>query len=227
MNKKILVIAPHPDDEVLGAGGILAKSKKFGYKTKVLTICTNFAPPIKEKKLIDSLKEAKKAHKILKVNESIFFNIPALTVNKVPTQILTSRIHNEIKNFNPSIVLIPFPDMHQDHKTVFNLCMAVTRPKGIGKNISLVACYEVPSATYYSAPQIEPNFYPNWNVDISNSIKKKTNALKEYKSTLHKNETARSTKAINSLASFRGSQVGFNYAESFYIIRQRSKDILF
>tara|TARA_B110000008_G_scaffold256493_1_gene273952 strand:+ start:138 stop:821 length:684 start_codon:yes stop_codon:yes gene_type:complete len=227
MNKKILVIAPHPDDEVLGAGGILAKSKKFGYKTKVLTICTNFAPPIEEKKLINSLKEAKKAHKILKVNESIFFNIPALTVDKVPTEILTSRIYNEIKNFNPSIVLIPFPDMHQDHKTVFNLCMAVTRPKGIGKKISLVACYEVPSATYYNAPQIEPNFYPNWNVDISYSIKKKTNALKEYKSTLHKNETARSTKAINSLASFRGSQVGFNYAESFYIIRQRSKDILY
>ena len=227
MNKKILVIAPHPDDEVLGAGGILAKSKKFGYKPKVLTICTNFAPPIEEKKFNRSLKEAKKAHKILKVNESIFFNIPALTVDKVPTEILTSRIYNEIKNFNPSIVLIPFPDMHQDHKTVFNLCMAVTRPKGIGKKISLVACYEVPSATYYSAPQIEPNFYPNWNVDISYSIKKKTNALKEYKSTLHKNETARSTKAINSLASFRGSQVGFNYAESFYIIRQRSKDILF
>ena len=227
MKKKILVIAPHPDDEVLGAGGILAKSKEFGFKTKVLTIGTNFAPPIKKERLEKSIKEAKKAHKILKVDKSVFFNIPALTVHKEPTEILTSRISEEIKSFDPSIVLIPFPDMHQDHKTVFNLSMAVTRPKGIGKKISLVACYEVPSATYFSAPNIEPNFYPNWNVDISSSIKKKSNAMKEYKSTFQKNEFARSTKAINSLASFRGSQVGFNYAESFYIIRHQSKNILF
>tara|TARA_B100000780_G_C21095755_1_gene441911 strand:+ start:95 stop:778 length:684 start_codon:yes stop_codon:yes gene_type:complete len=227
MKKRILVIAPHPDDEVLGAGGILAKSKKLGYKTKVLTICTNFTATHSKKKLENCLKEAKKAHKILNVDKSVFFNIPALTAHKEPTEILTSRIYNEIKNFEPSIVLIPFPDMHQDHKVIFNLCMAVTRPKGIGKKISLVACYEVPSATYYSAPKIEPNFYPNWNVDISSSIKKKSNALKEYKSTLSKDETARSVKAINSLASFRGSQCGFNYAESFYIIRHQSKNILF
>ena len=226
MKKKILVIAPHPDDEVLGAGGILAKSKELGYKTKVLTISTNFAP-MEEKQLASSLKEAKKAHKILKVDKSIFFNIPALTAHKESIQVLTRRIYNEIKNFEPSIVLIPFPDMHQDHKTVFNLSMVVTRPKGIGKKISLVACYEVPSSTYYSAPQIEPNFYPNWNVDISSTIKKKSNALKEYKSTLSKKEFARSTKAVNSLASFRGSQAGFNYAESFYIIRLRSNNILF
>ena len=227
MKKRILVIAPHPDDEVLGAGGILAKSKELGYKTKVLTIGTNFAPPIDEKKLTISLDEAKKAHKILKVDKSIFFNIPALTIHKEPTEVLTSRIYDEIKNFEPSIVLIPFPDMHQDHKTVFNLSMTVTRPKGIGKKISLVACYEAPSATYFSAPKIEPNFFPNWNVDISSTIKKKSNALKEYKSTLSKNEFARSVKAVNSLASFRGSQVGFNYAESFYIIRLQSNKILF
>ena len=227
MKKRILVIAPHPDDEVLGAGGILAKSKELGYKTKVLTIGTNFAPPIDEKKLTNSLNEAKKAHKILRVDKSIFFNIPALTIHKEPTEVLTSRIYDEIKNFEPSIVLIPFPDMHQDHKTVFNLSMTVTRPKGIGKKISLVACYEAPSATYFTAPKIEPNFFPNWNVDISSTIKKKSNALKEYKSTLSKNEFARSVKAINSLASFRGSQVGFNYAESFYIIRLQSNNILF
>ena len=51
MKKRILVIAPHPDDEVLGAGGILAKSKKLGYKTKVLTICTNFTATHSKKKL--------------------------------------------------------------------------------------------------------------------------------------------------------------------------------
>ena len=68
--KKLLVISPHPDDEVLGAGGILIKAKKNGFKTKVLTISTNFPEPIIKNRLELSLKEARQAHKILKVDES-------------------------------------------------------------------------------------------------------------------------------------------------------------
>ena len=225
--KKILVISPHPDDEVLGAGGILLKAKKNGFKTKVLTISTNFPSPILKKRLDLSLKEAHQAHKILKVDKSVFLNIPTLTLSKQNVPDLTSKIYNEISNFSPDIVIIPFPDRHQDHKIVFDLCMTVTRPKGTSRNIKLVACMEIPSATYYSAPTIEPNFYPNWNIDISDTVSQKAKALTKYKTTLSKNENARSTKAIYSLASFRGSQVNFKYAESFYIIRMQSKKILF
>ena len=55
-------------------------------------------------------------------------------------------------------MIIPFPDRHQDHKIVFDLGMTVTRPKGVAKDIKIVACMEIPSATYYSAPSIEPIF---------------------------------------------------------------------
>ena len=105
--------------------------------------------------------------------------------------------------------------------------MTVTRPKGDAKDIKIVACMEIPSATYYSAPSIEPNFYPNWNVDISKTIKQKANALTKYKTTLSNSENARSIKSIYSLASFRGSQVNLNYAESFYIVRMQSKKNIF
>ena len=221
--KKLLVISPHPDDEVLGAGGLLVKAKKNGFKTKVLTLSTNFPEPITKERLEISLKESKKAHKILKVDKSVYFNIPTLTFSSQNIPNLTSRISKEISNFKPDIVIIPFPDRHQDHKIAFDLSMTVTRPKGVSKNIKIVACMEIPSATYYSAPSIEPNFYPNWNIDISDTIKQKAKALTEYQSTLSKSESARSTKAIYSLALFRGSQVNLNYAESFYIIRMQSK----
>ena len=221
--KKLLVISPHPDDEVLGAGGLLVKAKKNGFKTKVLTLSTNFPEPITKERLEISLKESKKAHKILKVDKSVYFNIPTLTFSNQNIPNLTSRISKEISNFKPDIVIIPFPDRHQDHKIVFDLSMTVTRPKGVSKNIKIVACMEIPSATYYSAPSVEPNFYPNWNIDISGTIKQKAKALTEYRSTLSKTESARSTKSIYSLASFRGSQVNLNYAESFYIVRMQSK----
>lgn len=221
--KKLLVISPHPDDEVLGAGGLLVKAKKKGFKTKVLTLSTNFPEPITKERLEISLKESKKAHKILKVDKSVYFNIPTLTFSSQNIPNLTSRISKEISNFKPDIVIIPFPDRHQDHKIAFDLSMTVTRPKGVSKNIKIVACMEIPSATYYSAPSIEPNFYPNWNIDISDTIKQKAKALTEYQSTLSKSESARSTKSIYSLALFRGSQVNLNYAESFYIIRMQSK----
>ena len=221
--KKLLVISPHPDDEVLGAGGLLVKAKKKGFKTKVLTLSTNFPEPITKERLEISLKESTKAHRILKVDKSVYFNIPTLTFSRQNIPNLTSRISKEISNFKPDIVIIPFPDRHQDHKIVFDLSMTVTRPKGVSKNIKIVACMEIPSATYYSAPSVEPNFYPNWNIDISGTIKQKAKALTEYRSTLSKTESARSTKSIYSLASFRGSQVNLNYAESFYIVRMQSK----
>ena len=167
------------------------------------------------------------AFEILGVKHHEFLKIPATYVHQEEISSLYKKISDFVNNFSPELVLIPFPDMHQDHKTVFDLCTAVTRPKGIGKKISIVACYEVPSATYYNVPNIQPNFYPNWNVDIPSSIKKKNNALNKYKSTLKKSELARSTRAISSLATFRGSQVNFKFAESFFIIRFRSKDILF
>jgi len=225
--KKLLVISPHPDDEVLGAGGILLKAKKNGFNTKVLTVSTNFPEPILKKRLDLSLKESSRAHKILKVDKSVYFNIPTLTLQRQSIPDLTFKISNEILNFKPDIVIIPFPDRHQDHKFIFDLSMTVTRPKGIAKNIKIVACMEIPSATYYSAPSIEPNFYPNWNIDVSEFINLKAQALTKYKTTLSKEEYARSKKAIFSLASFRGSQVNFKYAESFYIVRMQSAKKLY
>ena len=94
--KKLLVISPHPDDEVLGAGGLLVKAKKNGFKTKVLTLSTNFPEPITKERLEISLKESTKAHRILKVDKSVYFNIPTLTFSRQNIPNLTSRISKEI-----------------------------------------------------------------------------------------------------------------------------------
>ena len=109
-----------------------------------------------------------------------------------------------------------------DHRLVFDSVMVATRPVGIGKNIEIVAAYETLSETHWNAPHIEPNFTPNWVIDISNSITKKIEALKCYKSQISDFPGPRSIESIEALAKFRGTQAGFAYGEGMHIIRMVS-----
>ena len=100
--------------------------------------------------------------------------------------------------------------------------MVATRPVGKGKNIELVAAYETLSETHWNAPHIEPNFTPNWVVDISDSIDTKVAALECYKSQISDFPGPRSIEAVKSLAVFRGTQAGFAYGEGFHVVRMIS-----
>ena len=100
--------------------------------------------------------------------------------------------------------------------------MVATRPVGIGRDIEIVATYETLSETHWNAPNIEPNFTPNWVVDISDYINEKLAALKCYESQISDFPGARSIEAVEALAKFRGTQAGFGYGEGFHIVRMIS-----
>ena len=86
---------------------------------------------------------------------------------------LIAKYPKQFNDFNPHIVFCPYPDRHIDHRLVFDSVMVATRPTvGSGKNIEIVVAYETISETHWNAPHVEPNFTPNWVVDISNSIEK-------------------------------------------------------
>ena len=100
--------------------------------------------------------------------------------------------------------------------------MVATRPIGVGRNIEIVATYETLSETHWNAPHIEPNFTPNWVIDISDHIEKKLTAMSYYKSQISDFPGPRSIEAIEALAKFRGTQAGFGYGEGFHIVRMVS-----
>ena len=97
--------------------------------------------------------------------------------------------------------------------------MVVTRPIGLGKQIEIVAAYETLSETHWNAPHIEPNFTPNWIVDITDHIDKKIDAMKCYESQVVDFPGPRSIQAVEALAKFRGTQAGFGFGEGMHIIR--------
>ena len=220
--KRVLVVAPHPDDETLGVGGTIAKYSAEGDEVFVLMV-SGHLPPIYSRKAYDeTVSEAYSAFNVLGVKKSEFLEIPATMIGDQPLHEVNAKISKVVNDFNPHIVLCPYPDRHIDHRLVFDSVMVATRPVGVGRDIEMVAAYETLSETHWNAPHIEPNFTPNWVVNISDHIGKKLNALECYESQISEFPGPRSIEAVEALAKFRGTQAGFGFGEGLHIVRMIS-----
>jgi LmbE family N-acetylglucosaminyl deacetylase len=222
IKKRVLVVAPHPDDETIGVGGTIAKYSAQGHEVFVLMISGHLPPIYSRKAYEETVSEAYSAFSVLGVEKSEFLEIPATMIGDQPLHEVNARISKVVNDFNPHIVLCPYPDRHIDHRLVFDSVMVATRPVGVGRDIEIVAAYETLSETHWNAPHIEPNFTPNWVVDISDHISKKLNALECYKSQISEFPGPRSIEAVEALAKFRGTQAGFGYGEGLHIVRMIS-----
>lgn len=216
---RALVIAPHPDDEVLGAGGTIARLARAGVEVTVVAVCSDL-PPLYSADVAPTVeREARAAHRTLGVTESVFLDLPSVEVSRGSVAQLNGGVQAVVDRVRPSIVLIPFPDRHVDHKAVFDAGMVVTRPIGSGREIAMVAMYEAISETHWNAPGAEPVFTPSWNVDISDTLAAKTEAFACFASQVQPFPGPRSVESLEALALFRGSQAGLPYAEAFQIVR--------
>ena len=209
-NKNILIIAPHPDDETISMGGSIDKFIKEKFNVHILIISGHLPPLYSENDFNLTVKEAKKAFKILGVTSYKFLKIPATYVKDFETSKLNLLIFSEIQKLKPNTVFIPFPDRHIDHRIIFDSSVVSVRPNGkfFPKK---VLSYETLSETHWNVPGIEPSFNPDYFIDISKNIKKKLSALSSYKSQI-KNNSTRSLDAVKSIAVFRGSQNGCKFA---------------
>lgn len=215
--KNMVVIAPHPDDETLGAGGTIAKFVANGTKVSVLIVSGHLPPLYSEEDFKKTRKEAINAFEILGIDNYEFLKIPATTVHELPVAEINSKIGNFINTLKPEIVLIPFPDRHVDHRTIFESAVVSCRPISPSAPKTILA-YETLSETHWNVPGVEPSFIPELFVNIDKTFEFKLKALKRYKSQI-KNNKSRSLEACKALAHFRGSQNGCDYAEAFKVIR--------
>jgi LmbE family N-acetylglucosaminyl deacetylase len=221
--RKALVIAPHPDDETLGAGGTIKRLSDTGWHVTVLTVAAHM-PPLYTKDVHEgTVREARSAHKVLGVAESTFLDNPALSLSTMPLARLNHTIHDEIARLLPDALFIPFYDRHIDHRAIFDACMVAARPVGVGKHLRLVAAYETISETHWIAPGVEPQFAPTLFVDIGEQIDAKLDAMAKFESQVHPFPGPRSLEALRALATFRGSQSGHAYAEAFYVVRMNGE----
>jgi LmbE family N-acetylglucosaminyl deacetylase len=215
--KRLVVIAPHPDDETLGAGATIARFANEGLEVSIL-IVSGHLPPLYPPPAFDTTRrEAEAAMKLLGVKHFDFLMIPATKVHETPVVELNGKISRFIRDIRPEIVFLPFPDRHIDHRAVFDASVVACRPVHADAP-RLVMAYETLSETHWNVPGIEPVFGPECFVDTTDFMQLKREALHCYASQVH-NSSSRSIEACMALAKFRGSQNGVGYAEAFKVIR--------
>lgn len=217
--KKILIVAPHPDDEILGCGGTMLKHIKNGDKVYVC-IVTHAEPPIYPEGTSDAIqKAARECHKWMGVEDTFFLNFPTVMLETVDRYKMNNAILDIVKKISADVVYIPhYGDMQKDHQIVAEACMVAVRPKYIPR-VPQVFSYETMSETAWNAPSIQNEFIPNDFVDISEFLDGKLKAMSFYSSQVGEFPDARSYEAIEALAKYRGALMNMKAAEAFSVIR--------
>jgi N-acetylglucosamine malate deacetylase 1 len=217
--RKVLIIAPHPDDEVLGCGGAIKKLTSQNNEVWILIMTRGKEGMYSEQRILNVRQEAINAHKLLNVSGTRFLDFPAPDLDLVSVSELSLAISEEIKIILPDTIFLPFRgDLHHDHKAVFNAGLVAARPLK-NSTIKNIYSFETLSETEWAAPFSDNAFIPDFFINISDTFETKLKAMKCYKSQLRQFPNPRSLKSIEALANLRGSTVGFTHAEAFKIIR--------
>lgn len=218
---RVLVIAPHMDDEVLGCGGVIARHNDNGDKVSVIFIAYRAYNHIydEQKNNIEKT-HALKAKEALKYEEAFFLNLSDERLDMAVQDIIIP-LEKHFEDIMPDTVYIPFSgDNNQDHRAVYNASRVLLRPSAT-LFIDKVYMYEAPSSTDQSPPLPENMFYPNYYVNISSYIDRKITALNCYETEKKEFPHPRSEKGLRVLAQKRGMEIGFEYAEAFMILRNK------
>lgn len=219
MTRRVLVVAPHADDEVLGVGGTIARFAAQGDEVHVLVASRGYPPAFSVELERQTMEEALAAHRLLGVADTTFLDFPAAALDTVEHRDMNARLGEVVDRVAPQVVFVPFSgDIHLDHQHVFLSTLVALRPNGRLCPRAIYA-YETLSETNWSVPYLMPNFVPNVFIDIGAHLETKIAAMQTFATQIKQFPHARSVEALRALAALRGSTVGCAAAESFVLIR--------
>lgn len=218
--RRALVIAPHPDDEVLGCGGTMARLAAGGAEVHVAIITRGSAPRFDLSHVQTVETESRKAHQALGITRTHFLDFPAAELDRVSHADLNVEISSLVAGIAPDTLFLPFiGDVHLDHQLVFTSGMVAARPNGPQYPARIYA-YETLSETNWHASGITSTFSPNVFVDIAGFLDRKIEAFMLYQSQVRAFPNERSVEALRALAIMRGATVHRAAAEAFMLVRE-------
>jgi len=223
---RVLVVAAHPDDEVLGCGGSIARHAYAGHEVFVLfmsegvsgrgdlSMLGSWEPQVRQREL-----HAEHASRVLGFKVAAFLRHPNLRMSSVPMLDLVKQVEKVIGEFLPDTIYTHHPgDMNSDHRITYEAVMTACRPKP-DLCVRRIYSFEIPSSTEWGQGAGLPVFSPSRYVDISTFLSKKVDALRCYNEEIRTSPHPRSIDGVEAMARLRGFSVCLPFAEAFCVIR--------
>lgn len=223
---KILVIAAHPDDEILGLGGTVRKHANLGDDIQCVILGEGITSRAEkrgkgDKYAVDDIKkQALKSAEIIGFRKIFFSDLPDNRFDSVDLLDIVKVVEKHVKEIQPQIIYTHhYGDLNIDHRRTFEAVITATRPLE-DCCVKELYCFETPSSTEWNFEYGSNTFKPNVFVDIEDTINIKLKAMEYYKSEIREYPHPRSLKALEIIAARWGTVVGKNYAEAFELIRK-------
>ena len=221
--KKILIIAAHPDDEILGCGGTVARMVKEGCEAYTLILGEGITSrdevrdrAKREGEISKLRKQIYKANEIIGVKDVFVYDFPDNRFDTVSLLDIVKVVEKVKKEIQPDIIFTHYEhDLNIDHQITYRAVITATRPM-VYESVKTIYSFEVLSSTEWKYPQ---GYSPNVFVDISDTLDLKIKAMTEYTSELCQYPHPRSVEGIKVKAQMRGMEVGCKFAEAFMLIR--------
>lgn len=219
MMKKVIIIAPHPDDEVLGCGGTILKHKQEGDMVAVLYV-TNCLPEygFSQDRYLSRQKEIKDVQTLSKIDKIFKLDLPTTKLDMINIGEIIKQISAIFLDYKPNTIYINNQDdAHSDHYVAFKAAYSCTKSFRY-PFIEKVYVYEVPSETEFG---YNNKFHPTSFVDISTFVDTKLKMMSVYESEVMEFPYPRSLDSIKALARWRGSRICVEYAEAFMLLFEK------
>ena len=221
MKKKVLIIAPHADDETLGCGGTILRHKNNNDEVYWLLVTSLSVSSGYSKEAIDIRKlEIDKVDKLYDFKSRFELNHHPADLDSLSLKTLINNLKQVLEKVKPNTIYMPhFGDVHSDHRVICDAVFACTKSFR-NEYIKKIIAYETISETEFNMKGRDYAFVPNLWINIEDFIDKKLEIMNTYVSEISNHPFPRSKKNILSLSSIRGSNVGLKSAEAFMILKE-------
>lgn len=216
---RVLVLAAHPDDEVLGMGGTLAVHADRGDVVRVVVVTDGSSTqyPGDSETRLRKEEEALRAAAELGVMDYVHLDLPDMRLDTLPHVELNRVVEEHVADHSPEVVYTPHPDVNLDHRALFDSVAVAARPVPT-QSVRRLLTYAPTSSTEWTPAPLN-TFVPNWFVDITATIDRKVVAFAHYETERRDYPHPRSERAIRAAAEYYGSACGCEFAEPFVLVR--------